>query len=222
MLNLCLNILEYKKYFLKVKEFILLIYKYEKYIDINDLVTDKIRCIINLFKDRFNNKVHYFNFIYIELFNSICNDINFNNVKKYKGYLSDLEYKYSNKYLYDTFSTMMKVIYYKKNNELDNINIYRLLYVACVTGYYRSFNSKYSFIFIDDIEDYSSKKLEQIAQMGKSQKIVAIGEIGLDYHYDGYDKNKQIKYLNSFTLITSFVLFYHYKNNYNKGVLKTK
>lgn len=155
-----LNILEYKKYFLKVKEFILLIYKYEKHIDINDLVTDKIRCIINLFKDRFNNKVHYFNFIYIELFNSICNDINFNNVKKYKGYLSDLEYKYSNKYLYDTFSTMMKVIYYKKNNELDNINIYRLLYVACVTGYYRSFNSKYSFIFIDDIEDYSLMEID--------------------------------------------------------------
>lgn len=155
-----LNILEYKKYFLKVKEFILLIYKYEKHIDINDLVTDKIRCIINLFKDRFNNKLHYFNFIYIELFNSICNDINFNNVKKYKGYLSDLEYKYSNKYLYDTFSTMMKVIYYKKNNELDNINIYRLLYVACVTGYYRSFNSKYSFIFIDDIEDYSLMEID--------------------------------------------------------------
>ena len=155
-----LNILEYKKYFLKVKEFILLIYKYEKHIDINDLVTDKIRCIINLFKERFNNKVHYFNFIYIELFNCICNDINFNNVKKYKSYLNDLKYKYSNKYLYDTFSTMIKVIYYKKDNELDNINIYRLLYVACVTGYYKTFNSKYNFIFIDDCDDYSLMEID--------------------------------------------------------------
>jgi hypothetical protein len=81
-------------------------------------------------------------------------------VKKYKSYLNDLKYKYSNKYLYDTFSTMIKVIYYKKDNELDNINIYRLLYVACVTGYYRSFNSKYNFIFIDDVEDYSLMEID--------------------------------------------------------------
>ncbi len=155
-----LNILEYKKYFLKVKEFILLIFKHEKHIDINDIVLDKIRCIINLFKERFNNKVHYFNFIYIELFNSICNDIKFNEVKKYKSYLNDLNYKSSNKYLYDTFSTMSKVVYYKKENELDNIDIYRLLYVSCITGYYKSFNSNYKFIFIDDIDKYSLMEID--------------------------------------------------------------
>lgn len=155
-----LNILEFKKYFLKVKEFILLVYKYEKHIDINNLMTDKMLSLINLFKERFNNKVHFYNFIYIELFNSICNDINFDNIKKYKSYLNDLKYKYSNKYLYDTFSTMIKVVYYKKDKELDNINIYRLLYVACVTGYYRSFNSKYNFIFIDNVEDYSLMEID--------------------------------------------------------------
>lgn len=155
-----LNILEFKKYFLKVKEFILLIYKYEKYININNLVTDKMLSLINLFNERFNNKVSYFNFIYIELFNSICNDINFDNINKYKSYLNDLKYKYSNKYLYDTFNTMIKVIYYKKDKELDNINIYRLLYVACVTGYYRSFNSKYNFIFIDDVDNYSLMEID--------------------------------------------------------------
>lgn len=155
-----LNILEFKKYFLKIKEFILLIYKYEKYIEINNTITDKILSLINLFKERFNNKVHFYNFIYIELFNSICNDINFDNIKKYKSYLNDLKYKYSNKYLYDTFNSMVKVVYYKKDKELDNINIYRLLYVACVTGYYRSFNSKYNFIFIDDVEDYSLMEID--------------------------------------------------------------
>ena len=155
-----LNILEFKKYFLKVKEFILLIYKYEKYIEVNNTITDKILSLINLFKERFNNKVHFYNFIYIELFNSICNDIDFDNIKKYKSYLNDLKYKYSNKYLYDTFNSMVKVVYYKKDKELDNINIYRLLYVACVTGYYRSFNSKYNFIFIDDVEDYSLMEID--------------------------------------------------------------
>lgn len=155
-----LNILEFKNYFLKIKEFILLIYKYEKYIEINNTITDKMLSLINLFKERFNNKVHFFNFIYIELFNSICNDINFDNIKKYKSYLNDLKYKYSNKYLYDTFNSMVKVVYYKKDKELDNINIYRLLYVACVTGYYRSFNSKYNFIFIDDVEDYSLMEID--------------------------------------------------------------
>ena len=155
-----LNILEFKKYFLKVKEFILLIYKYEKYIEVNNTITDKILSLINLFKERFNNKVQFYNFIYIELFNSICNDIDFDNIKKYKSYLNDLKYKYSNKYLYDTFNSMVKVVYYKKDKELDNINIYRLLYVACVTGYYRSFNSKYNFIFIDDVEDYSLMEID--------------------------------------------------------------
>lgn len=155
-----LNILEFKKYFLKIKDFILLIYKYEKYIQINNLITDKMLSLINLFKERFNNKVHYFNFIYIELFNSFCNDINFDNIKKYKSYLNDLKYKYSNKYLFDTYSTMAKVVFTKKSFELDNINIYRLLYVACVTGYYRSFNSKYNFIFIDDIETYSLMEID--------------------------------------------------------------
>ncbi|MBQ8535022.1 MAG: hypothetical protein IJ463_04980 [Bacilli bacterium] len=155
-----LNLLEFKKYFLKVKEFILLIYKYEKYIDIDNLITDKMLSLINLFMERFNNKVHYFNFIYIELFNSICNDINFDNIKKFKNYLSDLKYKCSNKYLFDTFSCTSKVVYHKKLFELDNLNVYRLLFVACVTGYYKSFKSDYNFIFIDNVEDYSLMEID--------------------------------------------------------------
>lgn len=34
--------------------------------------------------------------------------------------------------------------------------------------------------------------LAQLEQMAKHPKAVAIGEIGLDYHYDGYDRDAQI------------------------------
>ena len=37
-------------------------------------------------------------------------------------------------------------------------------------------------------------KLELLLQAPRENKIVALGEIGLDYHYDGTDKEKQICY----------------------------
>ena len=44
--------------------------------------------------------------------------------------------------------------------------------------------------FYDDI-DREIVKLKNILRGGKEKKIVALGEIGLDYHYDGTDKAKQ-------------------------------
>lgn len=41
----------------------------------------------------------------------------------------------------------------------------------------------------DDIPDDYIDEIRLLAK--KSEKIVAIGEIGLDYHYEGYDKAKQ-------------------------------
>lgn len=41
-----------------------------------------------------------------------------------------------------------------------------------------------------DIEEGYIEKLKELA---KRKKVVAIGEIGLDYHYEGYDREKQIK-----------------------------
>ncbi len=35
--------------------------------------------------------------------------------------------------------------------------------------------------------------LEELEQLSKNKKVVAIGEIGLDYHYDGFDREKQIE-----------------------------
>lgn len=40
-----------------------------------------------------------------------------------------------------------------------------------------------------------SDYLAQLEQMAKHQKVVAIGEIGLDYHYPGYDREVQIALL---------------------------
>ncbi|WP_298483009.1 TatD family hydrolase [uncultured Ruminococcus sp.] len=37
--------------------------------------------------------------------------------------------------------------------------------------------------------------LAQLAEMAKHPKVVAIGEIGLDYHYEGYDREAQITLL---------------------------
>lgn len=42
----------------------------------------------------------------------------------------------------------------------------------------------------EEVNDYKEKDLEFIEE--HIDEIVAIGEIGLDYHYDGYDKKRQI------------------------------
>lgn len=35
--------------------------------------------------------------------------------------------------------------------------------------------------------------IEELKQLSRNEKVVAIGEIGLDYHYDGFDREKQIE-----------------------------
>ncbi len=45
----------------------------------------------------------------------------------------------------------------------------------------------------EDCDNLPANYLEQLKKMAKNKKVVAIGEIGLDYHYDGYKKKSQIK-----------------------------
>lgn len=42
-----------------------------------------------------------------------------------------------------------------------------------------------------NIDDLPTDYLEQLARLAQNEKVVAIGEIGLDYHYPGFDKDNQ-------------------------------
>ncbi|MBQ8613645.1 MAG: TatD family hydrolase [Ruminiclostridium sp.] len=45
----------------------------------------------------------------------------------------------------------------------------------------------------EDCENIPDDYIELLKEMSGNKKVVAIGEIGLDYHYDGYNKDIQIK-----------------------------
>lgn len=45
--------------------------------------------------------------------------------------------------------------------------------------------------------EYADMDINALENLAKSPKAVAIGEIGLDYHYEGYDKDAQIKLFRS-------------------------
>ncbi|MCH5325541.1 MAG: TatD family hydrolase [Eubacterium sp.] len=45
----------------------------------------------------------------------------------------------------------------------------------------------------DDVYDLPENYIDILRALAQDKKVVAIGEIGLDYHYEGYDRDKQIK-----------------------------
>ena len=45
----------------------------------------------------------------------------------------------------------------------------------------------------EDVENLPSDYLETLRKWTENKKVVAIGEIGLDYHYEGYNREKQIE-----------------------------
>lgn len=49
----------------------------------------------------------------------------------------------------------------------------------------------------DDINDLSYDDIDEIKDLSKEERIIAIGEIGLDYHYDGIDKDLQKKWFSA-------------------------
>lgn len=58
-----------------------------------------------------------------------------------------------------------------------------------------SYENMYAAVGIhpEDIYDLPSDYLLQIERLAENPKVVAIGEMGLDYHYENYDREKQIK-----------------------------
>ena len=45
----------------------------------------------------------------------------------------------------------------------------------------------------EDVEDLPRDYLDTLRKWTENEKVVAIGEIGLDYHYEGYNREKQIE-----------------------------
>ena len=43
----------------------------------------------------------------------------------------------------------------------------------------------------ENCREYNEETRQQLKDLAKSNKVIAIGEIGLDYHYEGYDKELQ-------------------------------
>lgn len=61
-------------------------------------------------------------------------------------------------------------------------------------------SKKYDFVYASvgvhphDVKDMTQQDLEEIKQLSKNKKVVAIGEIGLDYFYEYSDKESQRKW----------------------------
>ena len=47
----------------------------------------------------------------------------------------------------------------------------------------------------EDAADTPSDYLEKIRKMAENEKVVAVGEIGLDYHFEGFDRELQMRFL---------------------------
>lgn len=87
-------------------------------------------------------------------------------------------------------------------NNLTNNNIEKVFCVAYnkksiqdVFELTQKYKNIYGIIGVhpDDCDDLTDETIELIQSYATNPKIIAIGEIGLDYHYEGYDKNKQKK-----------------------------
>lgn len=121
--------------------------------------------------------------------------------------------------LFDSHTHLTDEMYDGKQEEIVNNAIKNDVLFMVDIGYSKETSikatknaNKYETVFAtvgihpENVNEYEGN-FEFIYDLAKNKKVVAIGEIGLDYHYDGYDKNlqkdifiKQIKIANELEL----------------------
>lgn len=88
-------------------------------------------------------------------------------------------------------------------NKLHENGVKAIINIGSTVEYSRAgleLAGKYPFVYATvgihpgDVEEAPANYLEELSDMAADEKTVGIGEIGLDYHYDGYDRKKQIKF----------------------------
>ncbi len=87
------------------------------------------------------------------------------------------------------------------------------------------YNNMYATIGIhpNDVDLYDESVIDQLEQLylQNSKKIIAIGETGLDYHYEGYNQEKQMKFLQlHFNLAIKYqlTLVLHIRDAHNDAI----
>lgn len=96
--------------------------------------------------------------------------------EKYKDYLDSLISSFNS----DNLSKVFTVAYDKQSIK------------DCVS-LTRKYNNIYAIIGIhpSEVNDFDSETIELLKEYSKDNKVIAIGEIGLDYHYENIDKDDQ-------------------------------
>ena len=96
------------------------------------------------------------------------------------------------------YDDINEIIDYNRKNNVGKIIISVCEYDDFDEGL--SLISKYNDVFMtigfhpSEVENIDVKKLDRLEEIIKSkEKIVGVGEIGLDYHYDNADRKKQIE-----------------------------
>ena len=87
--------------------------------------------------------------------------------------------------------------------EIHENGIERIVDIACSMETSRkmaAFISRYDFMYgtigahPDDIYELTNNSIDELKKLSKQEGIVAVGEIGLDYHYEDIDKELQKKW----------------------------
>lgn len=110
-------------------------------------------------------------------------------------------------------------LYDRLDEVIENASLHNVkkIVVVCtnIEEFNRAFESKKQYPFLDiilgfhpgDVDNVSEDDFIQLETIIKNKWIVAVGEIGLDYHYEGYSESKQKQlFLRQITLANTYDL----------------